>query len=139
MRQYRGGAAGNPLFGSYANGFTCDVAYGKLKLWFLSMLWKADKCDQYSFGEVTLGTQQRSDLTESIRSQLPGPAEYFAVVATLFDEGALWQRSLLKTETQGLWAKTDKGVNEYRNFYVFYLPGGFKVFIKLDERSLLPE
>ena len=115
-------------------GFTADVDYAKLKLWVMSMLWRADACDHEFFKRVNLGEKWRKRLTESIRLREPGCADYFAITATLFDEKDdeedYGQKILADPHRENVC-----GVNWYR----FYVYGGFTFFIKVDRRKLPKE
>ena len=103
----------------------CEVDYAKLKLWVMSMLWRADVCDDIFYEKADLGPKWRKALADSFRSKTPGDANHFSVVATIFDEqysrlGAIFSPFPVKLS----------GVN----FYKYYLPWGFTFFIKVDQR-----
>ena len=131
VRKYEDGKTGKPLVGdSFEHGFIVDVDYARLKLWILSMLWRADACDHEFFDKINLGDKWRKTLTASVRRQAPGFDDDFAVTATLFDEGELGSKMLHPPERTRFMD---------RNFYKFYLYRGFTFFIKADQRKLLPE
>ena len=130
VKTYEDGKNGEPLLDSFENGFTADVDYKMLKLWILSMLWRADACERKFFDGINLGDKWRKTLTASVRRQAPGFDDDFAVIATLFDKGKLGSEMLhppVRTRFKD------------RNFYSFYLYRGFTFFIKVDQRKLLPE
>ena len=131
VRKYEDGKTGKPLVrDSFELGFIADVDYKTLKLWILSMLWRADACERKFFDEIDLGDKWRKTLTASVRRQAPGFDDDFAVTATLFDEGELGSKMLHPPERTRFMD---------RNFYKFYLYRGFTFFIKVDQRKLLPE
>ncbi len=133
VRKYADGETGKPLLGSFEKGFAADVDYTKLKLWVLSMLWRADACDHECFERIELGDKWRKKLTAMLQSQSPGSVDDFAVTATLFDND-LGQQSV----SQSIPAKI-KADNNYRRSYWFYVPRGFRFVIKVDQRKQLPE
>ncbi len=133
VRKYKDGRTGAPL-GSFRERFIADVDYAKLKLWVMSMLWRADACGYEFFKRVNLGEKWRRSLTKSIRLREPGDVDYFAVTATLFDE-----KDDKEDYGQIIMANPHRenvcGVNWYR----FYVYGGFTFFIKVDQRKLPDE
>ncbi len=133
VRKYADGEAGKPLLGSFEKGFTADVDYTKLKLWVLSMLWRADACDHEFFKLIELGDEWRKNLTAMLKSQSPGSADDFAVTATVYDED-IGQHFL----SQSIPARI-KVDNNYRRSYRFYVYRGFRFVIKVDQRKQLPE
>ncbi len=130
VRKYKDGETGKPLEGdSFEHGFIADVDYARLKLWILSMLWRADACDHEFFDKIKLGEQWRKKLTASVRRQSPGSDDDFAVMASLFDEDIFGSDMLQQPVRTRL---------EDRNFYKFYVYRGFTFFIKVDRRKRLP-
>ena len=99
------------------------VDYAKLKLWVMSMLWRADACDRMLYEKVDLGQKWHKALADSIRSKTPGDANHFSVVATIFDDSRL-----------GAIFPPFPGKLSGVNFYKFYLPWGFTFFVKVDQR-----
>ena len=126
VKTYKGGRTGARLCESFEHGFTADVDYAKLKLWVMSMLWRADACDHELFSRVNLGDKWRDSLAESIRSRTPGCVDYFAVTATLFNENDYGKKFIADPHLEKY-----KGINYYR----FYVYGGFTFFIKVDKRK----
>ena len=126
VKTYKTGVNGAPLSGSFKYGFTADIDYPKLKLWIMSMLWRADACDHGLFGRVNLGKKWRDILASNIRSQTPGNADIFSVTASLFDEGEYGQLFMADPHPERF-----SGVNYYR----FYIYGGFTFFVKVDQRK----
>lgn len=133
VRKYKGGRTGAPL-GSFREGFIADIDYAKLKLWVMSMLWRADACSHEFYKGVDLGEKWRRSLTKSIRLRKPGGIDYFAVTATLFDEKD-------DKEDYGQIITADPHpVSMFDfNWYRFYVYGGFTFFIKVDQRKLPDE
>ena len=126
VKSYKTGVNGAPLPGSFKYGFTVDIDYPKLKLWVMSMLWRADACDHGLFGRVNLGTKWRDILTSDILSETPGGVNNFSVTASLFDEGEFGQLFMADPHRERFY-----GVNYYR----FYIYGGFTFFVKVDQRK----
>ena len=127
VRKYADGESGKPLVGdSFEHGFIADVDYKMLKLWILSMLWRADACAREFFDGINVGEQWRNTLTENVRCQSPGSDEYFAVAATLFDED-IFGREMLHPPVRTRYRD--------RNFYKLYVYHGFTFFIKVDRRE----
>ena len=126
VKKYKDGTAGDPLCGSFQEGFTVDVDYATLKLWVMSMLWRADASDHELYKRVNLREKWRNTLAESIRSRTPGCRDYFAVTATLFDEGAVGRCSMADPHPE-----KHSGVNYYR----FYIYDGFTFLVKVDRRK----
>ena len=131
VQQYKNGTTGEPLFGSFDKGFIAQVDYAKLKLWLMSMLWKADQSNEPFFAQVDLGEKWRKDLTSRIQNESPlGSADY-AVSAMKFEDQELrgiediWDKYLSCPFPQRC-----AGVN----FYRFYIFGGFIFLIKVDQR-----
>ena len=125
VKRHKDGIGDSPICESFQRGFETSVDYAKLKLWVMSMLWRADVCDDMLYEKVDLGPKWRKALADSIRSKTPGDANHFSVVATIFDEeysrlGAIF--SPFPGKLSGV------------NFYKFYLPWGFTFFIKVDQR-----
>ena len=126
VKTHKTGVTGTPLSGSFKHGFTADIDYPKLKLWIMSMLWRADACDHGLFGRVNLGTRWRDILASNILSETPGNADFFSVTASLFDEGEYGQLFMADPHPERY-----SGVNYYR----FYIYGGFTFFVKVDQRK----
>ena len=124
--KFRSHSIGEPLLGSFENGFTVDVDYVRLKLWILSMLWRADACERKFFDKINLGEQWRKKLTASVRRQSPGSDDDFAVIATLFDED-IFGSDMLQQPVRTRFKD--------RNFYKFHVYRGFTFFIKVDQRK----
>ena len=133
VRKYRDGRTGAPLE-SFREGFIANVDYAKLKLWVMSMLWRADACDHEFFKRVNLGEKWRRNLTKSIRLRKPGCVDYFAVTATLFDE-----KDDKEDYGQIIMAAPHRVNMSDSNWYRFYVYGGFTFFIKVDQRKLPDE
>ena len=131
VRKYKDGCTGEPLEGSFKNGLIAHhVCYTRLKLWVMSMLWRADGCDHEVFKRVDLGEKWRGRLACSLRLRDPGCADYFAVTATLFDEKD-------DKEDYGRGFMADPHFERYAgvNWYRFYVNGGFTFFVKVDQRK----
>lgn len=101
----------------------CD--YSALKLFFLSVLWRAHCSDHHFFKRVHLGSRA-DDLREHIRASNPGGEDEFAVVLAIFDHpvGAV---------------QLDPHVERYDGIRVYriYL-GGYVAYVKTVRRPFSP-
>ena len=142
VRKYENGKTGEPLGDSFEHGFIADVDYARLKLWILSMLWRADACDHEFFDKINLGDKWRNTLTESVRCQAPGSEDDFAVAAMLLDEDIRREmlqqcvRTKLCTNPLGPGGHRHGG-GDCRNGYEFHVYRGFTFYIKVDQRKQL--
>ena len=129
VRKYRDGQAGEPLNGSL---IASDVDYKKLKLWLMSILWRADACDTKMYKNVSLGTKWRNDLTRRIKNDSPGCSDDYAVMASLFrDEEHFGVKNIGQSYMRDPGRVRCSGVN----FYKFYIYGGFTFLIKVDQQK----
>lgn len=109
-----------------------NIDYPKLKLFFISLLWRASISDRYFFHKISLGPFE-----EIARSMLlskdPGDQTIFPVIFTRF-----------RTSDSKLKEVTDKNITiplsirltDGARAYIFYLPMGYKIYIKVDKREL---
>ena len=95
--------------------------YHKLKLFFLSLLWRAHASEQPFFQRVNLGPHE-ADVVAKIKSANPGTPDEFSVVLAKFDHP-------LAEVIQDPFRSRINGINCYR----FYLPLYFFI-IKFDKR-----
>jgi hypothetical protein len=98
--------------------------YDKLKLFFISVLWRASVSNLEFYKTVSLNVFE-DRAKDHIRNNNPGSADDFAVMLARFDE-LDGQRSILNPQPTRL-----KGIN----FFVFYLTG-FVAYIKVDKRKI---
>ena len=96
--------------------------YDKLKLFFISMLWRASASTQPFFSKIVLGPFEQS-AKQLISSADPGGQEDFAVILAKFDT-SLAKTMVLDPDRFELW-----GVKCFR-FYI----AGYVVYIKVDEK-----
>jgi hypothetical protein len=99
--------------------------YKKLKLFVLSMLWRADANTQSFFDRIDLGKKWRARLTDLILRSDPAKPEEFSVAASLF-------RS---EEERYFMADPHRERYDNVNHVRFYIYGGFTFLIKVDKRS----
>ena len=95
--------------------------YSKLKLFFLSVLWRADASTHRFFAKVKLGPHEPV-LREMIRTGNPGDAEDYAITLAKFDHVA--GKGILDPQP---------GRYDDVNYIRLYL-GGYVVYIKVDSR-----
>ena len=127
VRTYRSGRRG-VLLGPQSDPVAIavdDFDYTKLKLFVLSMLWRADANTQPLFRRIDLGSTWRNELTKTILFADPGSPEFLSVSASLF-----------KTDIEKYFM-ADPHPEKYSgvNFVRFYVYGGFTFLIKVDRRA----
>jgi len=102
-----------------------NVNYHNLKLFFLSVLWRASVSNRKEFSKIRTGPFEKI-LKKMIQENDPGNQDKFSITITRFDD-YLGKNFLLnphKTRIDGL------------NYYIFYLGAGYKLYIKIDKRPL---
>lgn len=102
--------------------------YKKLKLFFLSLLWRASISRRPEFHYIETGVHEEQ-LRQIILNGNPGLPDEFAVFLAKYDEGKLGDlanRSILLPRVTKM-----SGIN----YSVFYLPNNIEVYIKVDKRS----
>lgn len=97
--------------------------YHKLKLFFISILWRASASNHKYFSNIKTGPFE-DKLKEMILNNDPGDKNRFSIIITKFDNESIGT-AMLNPHKEKL---------EEINYYSFYL-GGFKVFIKVDKRD----
>lgn len=97
--------------------------YHKLKLFFISILWRASASSNKHFYHINTGPFE-DILKKMILNNDPGDKNYFSVILTKFDNQSI-ATAMLNPQREKL---------EEINYYSIYL-GGFKVFIKIDNRE----
>jgi hypothetical protein len=102
--------------------FIEDVDYPKLKLFFISLLWRASVTNHPFFSKVDVGPFE-VQLKKMITGDDPGDENTFSVTITKYDETSL--ASAMLSPHRNKWCDI--------NYYTFYLRG-FKVYIKVDQR-----
>lgn len=101
-----------------------NVNYADLKLFLLSVLWRASACKHSFFDQISLMLFEKK-LREMIISSNPGTSEDFACMISKFN--------IEKTDVLHPPHKTrlDNGINGYRIFFF-----NSEVFIKVDKRTI---
>lgn len=99
--------------------------YEKLKLFFISLLWRASISSQYFYKRVSLGPYERV-LREMILKNDPGAPEDFPIVIAKFSDPIV--TGMLDPHKDNF-----EGIN----FYRFYMTG-FVIYIKVD-KGKMPE
>lgn len=102
-----------------------NVNYGYLKLFFLSVLWRASVSVRKEFSKVDAGPFE-NELKKMILNNDPGKENIFSVVMMRFND-FLGKNFLLNPHK----IKVDSF-----NHYIFYLGAGYKIYIKVDRRPL---
>jgi hypothetical protein len=98
--------------------------YNNLKLFLVSMLWRASISSQSSFFDVNIGPFE-NQIKEMIKNNDPGDENTFSFILTRYDNSLASRANL--SPLRGKWYDSDI------NCYVFYL-FGWKCFIKVDQR-----
>ncbi|HRY52257.1 MAG TPA: hypothetical protein P5089_00180 [Candidatus Portnoybacteria bacterium] len=99
--------------------------YDKLKLFFLSVLWRASNSERKEFAKINVGSYNEK-LKEMIINKNPGNQDEFSIFLTKFID-PLGSRNFMDPFS----IKID-GIN----MCVFYFGGGYKAYIKVDKRPL---
>ena len=98
--------------------------YEKLKLFFISLLWRASVSSHEYFGSVKLNVFE--DVAKKhIVDQDPGSKDDFSVILAHFDE-LDGKRTMLNPQPQRM---------DSLNYYLFYLTG-FMAYVKVDSRKV---
>lgn len=100
-----------------------NIDYHKLKLFFISILWRASASSHKYFSSINTGPFE-DKLKELILSNDAGDENNFSVIITKFNDDPV-ATAILNPHREKL-----EGIN----YYSIYL-GGFKVFIKVDNRD----
>ncbi|MFZ2193168.1 MAG: hypothetical protein WAV31_02910 [Candidatus Moraniibacteriota bacterium] len=104
--------------------------YAKLKLFFLSLLWRSSIASLEEFGHIDVGSFE-SRLKELILSQSVGKDDEFSVFITRFDSNDEKIKFIVKRSIMLPAKQKIDGIN----YSVFYLSNGYKIYIKVDKRS----
>jgi len=103
-----------------------NIDYCNLKLFFLSVLWRASVSTREEFSKIDVGPFEKA-LRLMMQSDDPGDENVFSVIVNRFDD-YLGKKFLIDPHNE----RFDDGIN----FCRFYLGAGYRVFIKVDKRSL---
>ena len=97
--------------------------YEKLKLFFLSVLWRAGASSQKCFKRVNLGPHLEI-LREAIIDSNPGNSDFYATFLALFDDEQSWAKIMdpFQVRFNGI------------KFYKFYM-GNIVAYIKVDKQK----
>lgn len=106
-----------------------DINYKKIKLFLFSLLWRASITNLTEFSIINTGPHENV-IRELLINENCGDIKTFPIIITKFKGGKypeLAHKTILlpyKQRIDGL------------NFYIFYFPKGYKVFIKVDRRDM---
>lgn len=102
-----------------------NIEYEKLKLFFLSVLWRASVSERKEFKKVNIGPFEKS-LRNMIQNNNPGQVNDFLIITERFNDffGKEFLMDPYKLRLGGI------------NFYHFYLGAGYGFYIKVDQRNL---
>jgi len=105
------------------------IEYLNFKLFIVSLLWRASISSLDIFSRISLGPYEKI-LQTMLKEQNPGSPEDFPIVVSKHDPGKLGDvankniQDPIKTRIDNI------------NFYLFFLPRGYQVFIKVDSQKL---
>lgn len=116
---------GNKCEGAYQ---VQTYSYEKLKLFFISLLWRASETQRLAFSEVNVGPKYTKRIAEMICQSNPGDAEEFATFLIRYTHPRDAHKAVMTPQKQR-W----DGIF----FYRFYL-GGYMAGVKVDKRSAPP-
>ena len=68
--------------------------YAKLKLFFLSVLWRSGASSQPFFKSVDLGPHNMEIIRKAILESNPGDSDFYATVLALFDDDQTWAKMM---------------------------------------------
>jgi len=97
--------------------------YEKLKLFFLSILWRAGASSHQCFERVNLGPHMEI-LRKAILESNPGNSDFYATALAIFDDDKTWAKIMDPFPSR----------NDDIKFYTFYL-GNIKAYIKVDKQK----
>lgn len=106
-----------------------EVNYSKLKLFCLSILWRAHHSTRREFSKINIGEQHERRIYEMLINSDVGTEDEYSIFLGKWGEGELETISdhLIQTPYS---CKFD-GVN----YSIFYISNGIIIFIKVDKRS----
>lgn len=97
--------------------------YKKLKLFCISVLWRASISTREEFKSVDLGIYE-NDAKEMLRQENPGTGDDFSLILSKYDQ---------ELTNFMPWPIRLEGIN----FYRFFIPNtGYEIFIKVDKRKM---
>jgi hypothetical protein len=107
--------------------YTLDIYdYKKLKLFFVSLLWRAAESNRPPFANVNIGAKHTARLKRMIENEDPGDAEDYSVYIVRFMHRDGFHKAVMTPQRQ---RRGDDRVS----FWHFYL-AGYKCGIKVDQR-----
>jgi len=105
-------------------GYTKEIDYKKLKLFFISILWRADQSSRKEFSKIRTGPFERK-LKEMIIDKDPGDKDTFSIYLSRFMDSFGLRAGIMSP-----FSRKAGGINNY----VFYMGSGYKMHIKVDKR-----
>lgn len=112
-----------------------DIDYIKLKLFFISLLWRASISGMPEFSKIDTGPFEKK-LKNMILRKDPGSENEFSVVIGKFDSKIKKIKKISKKIIQTPYRDRIDNEKGLINCCIFYLSRGYKVFIKVDRRDL---
>ncbi len=106
-----------------------SIDYKKLKLFFISLLWRASISNRIFFKNIAVGPFEKG-LCTLLENENPGGAQDFGVIVTRF-KSTKYEHAKEKNITVPFQHRLSDGIN----VCVFYLPRGYKTYIKVDTRN----
>jgi hypothetical protein len=106
-----------------------EYDYDNLKLFFISLLWRASVSDREEFGHINAGPFEER-LREMIILKSTGGEDEFSIFITKFDS----DNEKIKNIAEKNILFPAKQKMSHLNYYAFYLSSGYKMYIKVDSR-----
>jgi hypothetical protein len=110
-----------------------QVDYYKLKLFFISLLWRASISDRDYFHHIDTGPFEEI-LREMIHEKNPGDIHEFSVFFTKFYTNNV---ALMEVTRKNIMTPIPHKIGGDVNAFLFYFPEGYRIIIKVDERPLV--
>lgn len=106
----------------------CD--YKKLKLFFLSLVFRGSVSKHKAFTRISVGEQHEQKIRDLLLAKKPGTEDEYSVFLAKFDDS-----DRIPFATKNI-LNPRKIRFEGINFYVFYFSNGMIAYIKIDKRKL---
>lgn len=110
-----------------------NVDFNKLRLFLLSMIWRASISNKEEFERVSIGIYEnkiKEILLNEMFDNIKMNIDSYSFVITKFDIGEL-PKDVVDKNIQVPHSQRIEGIN----IVVFYMPHGLKIFLKLDKRN----
>jgi hypothetical protein len=110
-----------------------NVDYPKLKLFFISLLWRASISTRDYFHLIDVGPFE-DILRKMILEKNPGDIHAFSIFFTKFYTNNI---KLVEATRKNMMTPIPHKIADGINAYLFYFPEGYRIIIKVDDRPLV--